>query len=69
MRRTVVEPDPQAFESAARALESLECDRFLKEYEEAHAKLRDDPAALAEIEAETREFEGTLMDGIENEAA
>jgi uncharacterized protein YcgL (UPF0745 family) len=66
MRRTVVQPDRKASESAA-ALESLECELFLKEYEEAYAKLRDDPAALAEFEAERRAFDGTLMDGLEDE--
>jgi hypothetical protein len=67
MRRTVVHPDPQPSESTAPALESLECELFLREYEEAYAKLRDDPAALAEFEAERREFDGTLIDGLENE--
>lgn len=67
MRRTVVHPHPPESESTAPALESLECELFLKEYEEAYAKLRDDPAALAEVEAETREFEGTLMEGLEDE--
>ncbi|HEY0153642.1 MAG TPA: hypothetical protein VGB92_16660 [Longimicrobium sp.] len=66
MRRTVVQPDPQAAESGAPALESLECELFLREYEEAYAKLREDPAALAEFEAERREFDGTLVDGLEN---
>lgn len=69
MRRTVVQPDPKASESTA-ALESLdECELFLKEYEEAYAKLREDPAALAEFEAERRAFDGTLMDGLEDEVA
>ena len=66
MRRTVIQPDHQPSEGAARALESLECERFLKEYQEAYTKLRDDPAALAELEAERRAFDGTLMDGIED---
>ncbi len=68
MRRTAVPTDPNASESTA-ALESLECERFLKEYEAAYTKLRDDPAALAELEAERRAFDGTLMDGLEDEVA
>jgi hypothetical protein len=67
MRRTAIQPDPPASESTAGTLESLECERFLKEYEEAYARLRDDPAALAEFEAERRAFDGTLMDGLEDE--
>lgn len=69
MRRTAIQPDRQAAESTAGTLESLECETFLKEYEEAYAKLRDDPAALAEFEAERRAFDGTLMDGLEDEVA
>ncbi len=67
MRRTVVQPDPEASESTGPALESLDCEMFLKEYEDAYAKLRDDPVALAELEAERRAFDGTLMDGLEDE--
>jgi hypothetical protein len=40
---------------------------FLKEYEQAHARLLEDPAASAEIEAERSAFDGTLMDGLEDE--
>jgi len=69
MRRTVIQPDRQPSESTARALESLECETFLKEYEEAYERLRDDPASLAEFEAERRAFDGTLMDGLEDEVA
>ncbi|HLL85214.1 MAG TPA: hypothetical protein VK420_21265 [Longimicrobium sp.] len=58
MRPTIVQPDPKEFESTAPALESLDCEFFLKEYEEAYAKLRDDPAALAEFETERRAFAG-----------
>ena len=69
MRRTVVEPDTHPSESTARALDSLECETSLKEYEQAYAKLREDPAALADFEAERRAFDGTLMDGLEDEVA
>ena len=49
--------------------ERLAAELFLKDYEEAYAALRNDPAALAEIEAETSAWDGTLMDGLEDELA
>jgi hypothetical protein len=58
---------PAVAESTARALESLDCELFLQEYEQAYADLRNDPEAWAEIEAERRAFDGTLMDGLEEE--
>lgn len=59
--------DANASESIAP--ERLEAERFLREYEEAYAALRKDPAAFAEIEAEWRALDGTLMDGLEDEPA
>ena len=45
-----------------------ECRRFLREYEAFHTELRErDPEAWAELEQERREFDGTLMDGLEDE--
>ena len=49
--------------------ERLDAELFLKDYEEAYAVLREDPAAFAEIEAEWSALDGTLMDGIEDEPA
>ena len=46
-----------------------DCELFLKEYEEAHAELRKDPAASAELDAEWSALDGTLMDGLEDEPA
>ena len=53
---------------AAKALEDAECRLFLAEYEAFHTELRArDPEAWAELEQERREFDGTLLDGLENE--
>jgi hypothetical protein len=57
--------NPMVAESTARALEALDCELFLKEYEQAYAELRDDPDAWAEVQEERRAFDGTLMDGLE----
>lgn len=59
--------DPRASAATAQALETLDREMFLREYEQAYAEMRKDPAAWAEVEEERREFEGTLMDGIEPE--
>lgn len=56
--------NPLVAESTARALESLDCELFLKEYEQAYEELRQDPEAWAEVQAERRAFDGTLMDGL-----
>lgn len=67
--------DPKTAEATAQALQnldselqSLDCDAFLKEYEAAYAELRKDPEAWAEVEAERRAFDGTLMDGLGRDA-
>jgi hypothetical protein len=53
---------------AAKALEDAECRLFLQEYEAFHTELRErDPEAWAELERERREFDGTLLDGLEDE--
>ncbi|HYW14071.1 MAG TPA: hypothetical protein VE871_19055 [Longimicrobium sp.] len=57
--------NPAVAESTARALEALDCELFLREYGQAYSELLSDPAAWAEIEAERRAFDGTLMDGLE----
>lgn len=50
------------------ALEDAECRLFLREYETFHMELRKrDPEAWAELERERREFDGTLLDGLEDE--
>lgn len=60
--------DPRTAEATAHALQSLECELFLKDYEQAYAELRSDPETRAEIEAERRAFDGTLMDGLEQDS-
>jgi hypothetical protein len=53
---------------AAQVLEDAECRLFLREYETFHAELRErDPDGWAELERERREFDGTLMDGLQDE--
>jgi hypothetical protein len=56
--------DPAVAASTAEALESLDCELFLRDYEQAYAALRDDPQEWAEIQAERRAFDGALMDGL-----
>jgi hypothetical protein len=48
---------------------AAERDRFLREYERAHAGLARDPITRRDVEAERSSFEGTLMDGLEDEPA
>jgi hypothetical protein len=57
--------DPSTAPAAADALESVDCELFLREYEQAYADLRKDPKEWAEVQAERREWDGTLMDGLE----
>jgi predicted DNA-binding protein len=47
------------------ATRKLEDDDFWKEVNDAYARLRADPIASAEYDAEITLFEGTLMDGLE----
>lgn len=56
--------DPKLAEETARALQALERELFLKEYERAHAELRNDSEEWAEVLEERRAFDGTLMDGL-----
>lgn len=56
--------DPAVDASTADALEELDCELFLREYEQAYAALRNDPEEWAEVEAERRAFDGSLMDGL-----
>jgi hypothetical protein len=56
--------DPAVAASTADALEKLDCELFLREYEQAHAALQDDPEEWAEVKAERRAFDGSLMDGL-----
>lgn len=45
-----------------------QCSRFLREYETFHAALRErDPDAWAELERERAGFDGSLMDGLQDE--
>jgi hypothetical protein len=57
--------NPASADSTARALESLDRELFLKEYQQAYADLRNDPEAWVEVEAERSAFDGALMDGLE----
>ena len=41
---------------------------FWRQFKEAAARVRADPEALAEEEAERELYEGTLMDGLEDES-
>ena len=61
--------NPAFADSTAHALESLDRELFLKEYQEAYAALREDPEAWADVEAERGAFDGTLMDGLEHPEA
>jgi hypothetical protein len=46
------------------AVEVLRRQRFLEQVNAAYARLRDDPDAWEEVEAERREWEATLADGL-----
>jgi hypothetical protein len=60
--------DERQAPAAAQVLEDAERRLFLREYETFHADLRErDPEAWAEVERERRAFDGTLMDGLEDE--
>ena len=47
------------------ALEEYRRNQFFKEMDEAFAALQDDPEAWSEYQEELREWDGTLMDGID----
>jgi len=49
------------------AIERLEREEFWREFNEAYARLREDPQAWAEVLAERQEWDCTLMDGLEDE--
>jgi hypothetical protein len=66
LRRLYARIRPRRVE-AARTHEAQECERFLRDYERAYAGLRADPQAWAEVEAERRAWDGTLLDGLEPE--
>ena len=52
----------------ARVLEDAERRLFLHEYETFHAELRErDPEGWTELEKERRAFDGTLLDGLQDE--
>jgi hypothetical protein len=60
--------DERQAPAACEVLEDAERRLFLREYETFHAGLRErDPEAWAELERERRAFDGTLMDGLEDE--
>lgn len=61
--------DPAAAASTADALESLDCELFLREFEQAYTSFRENnPAGWALLQAENKEFDGTLMDGLRHES-
>jgi len=49
------------------ALERLQREDLLRRFNEAYARLREDPKAWAEVLAERAEWDCTLMDGLEDE--
>ena len=49
------------------AIESYQRDKFLDTVNAAYARLQADPKAWKEELAERRQWDGTLMDGLENE--
>ena len=51
----------------AAAVERLKSDQFWDEMEAAFEELYADPVARAEYEAERKEWEATLLDGLEDE--
>ena len=48
------------------AIDQYSRDKFLDEVNAAYARLRADPKAWKEELAERKEWDGTLMDGLEN---
>ena len=46
------------------AVEALRRQRFLEQVNAAYAKVRDDPDAWEELDAERREWDATLADGL-----
>ena len=60
--------DERQAPAAAQVLEDAERRLFLRDHETFHAELRErDPEAWAELERERRAFDGTLLDGLEDE--
>ena len=59
--------DPAVAASTAEALEKLDREMFLREYEQAHAALQEDPDEWAQVQAERRAFDGSLMDGLDSD--
>jgi hypothetical protein len=49
----------------ARALDAYQRQLFLERVNAGYAALRSDPAAWAEVEAERRSMDGSLMDGLD----
>jgi predicted DNA-binding protein len=49
------------------AIDQYQRDKFLDEVNAAYARLRADPVAWKEELAERQDWNGTLMDGLENE--
>jgi hypothetical protein len=65
VRRLAKQQDVSISRAIARAVEVAEREAFWRAYHEDLARLKNDPAAWAAYEAETRELEGTLADGLE----
>jgi hypothetical protein len=59
--------DPAVAASTAEALEKLDREMFLREYEQAHQALQEDPDEWAQVQAERRAFDGSLMDGLDSD--
>jgi predicted transcriptional regulator len=67
LRRLAVARQQPIGEVIAAAVARLESDRFWDEMEAAFEQLYADPAAAAAYESERREWDVTLLDGLEHE--
>ena len=65
VRRLAEQDDRSITEVIAEAVKEAEERRFWREYRDGVARLKADPDAWASYEAESRELEGTLADGLE----
>jgi len=62
--------DPRTAEVTARELQALDCELFLQEFAAAYRDFREiDPEGFEAELAESRVWDGTLMDGLEHEDA
>jgi hypothetical protein len=67
LRRLATDRKQPIGEVVAAAVERLESERFWDEMEAAFEQLYADPVEAASYEAERRDWDATLLDGLENE--